>query len=101
MPLGAKLDNILVVDDDENIRDIIRIVLSKHYGLVFASNGQEALDLFDPCKFDMILLDVKMPGLDGFTVCQQLRKFTEIPTIMCSAIRVPARIVRKYTLGIH
>ena len=84
--MKAKMARILIIEDDANIRDIIRIVLSKHYELIFATNGQEALNLFGIYNFDLILLDIVMPGIDGFTVCQHLRRLSEIPIIMCSAI---------------
>ena len=56
--MKAKMARILIIEDDANIRDIIRIVLSKHYELIFATNGQEALNLFGIYKVgDLINID--------------------------------------------
>jgi len=77
---------VLIVDDAERERDIIKqLLLPENYQLVFAQNGLEALQQADSLKPDLILLDVVMPEMDGFKVCQQLRTkpaLAEIPIIL-------------------
>ena len=51
------------------------------------------------CKFDLVMLDVMMPGKDGFTVCQELRRFTDVPIFMLTALNRPEDIVRGLKLG--
>lgn len=77
---------VLIADDDERIREIVRLYLETEGFEVFeADNGNKALDLVRKEKVDLVILDLMMPGLDGWTVCQILRKETKIPIIMLTA----------------
>lgn len=80
---------ILVVDDEEMTRNLLRLMLERNgYAIVEADGGQEALDIINTSVPDLVLLDVMMPDLDGFTVCQSLRsqpKTADLPVIMLSA----------------
>ena len=81
---------ILIVDDTETGREILEALLqSPAYHLVFASNGPEALEKAEAYGPDLILLDVMMPGMDGFEVCRRLRanlRLAEIPIILVTAL---------------
>ena len=81
---------ILIVDDEEVGREALEGVLfSQGYSLVFAQNGQEALDMAREMMPDMILLDVMMPNMDGFEVCQKMRSdpiLAEIPILLVTAL---------------
>lgn len=81
---------ILIVDDEERGREALEMFLAtENYHLAFASNGQEALEQADKLTPDLILLDVMMPGMDGFEVCERLRthtKLAEVPIIMLTAL---------------
>lgn len=81
---------VLIVDDDEREREVIKVLLSpENYRLAFAQNGFEALQQAASLKPDLILLDVMMPEIDGFKVCQQLRaepELAEIPVILLTAL---------------
>ncbi|MGB8701487.1 MAG: response regulator [Thermosynechococcaceae cyanobacterium] len=78
---------ILIVDDEAMIRRILSTRLTMvGYEVAVASNGVEALALFEQEKPDLIVLDVMMPQLNGLEVCQELRKFTDIPIIMLTAL---------------
>lgn len=82
------MDNqkILVVDDDLNICELLRVYLNKDgFDTAIASNGEEALDLVLKYKPDLILLDIMMPRLDGWQVCREVRKTSEVPIIMLTA----------------
>lgn len=77
---------IMVVDDDSNICELLRLYLEKGgYEPIIAENGVKALQLFDTERPDLILLDVMMPELDGWQVCRELRKKTDVPIIMLTA----------------
>ena len=77
---------IMVVDDDSNICELLRLYLEKEkFTVVTAADGQQALDLFDKEKPDLMLLDVMMPRLDGWQVCREIRKKSQCPIIMVTA----------------
>ncbi len=77
---------ILVVDDEEKIRSVIRKYGEfEGYGITEAENGMEAYELCKKRDFDVIVMDVMMPELDGFSACREIRKIKNIPTIMLSA----------------
>lgn len=79
-------NNILIVDDDENIAELISLYLNKEcYETEIAGSGDEALRLFAECSPDLILLDVMLPGMDGYQVCSEIRKTSNTPIIMLSA----------------
>jgi DNA-binding response OmpR family regulator len=77
---------ILVVDDDENIAELLRLYLEKE-GLVptVARDGAEALKLFAETEPDLVLLDIMLPKLDGWQVCREIRKTSQVPVIMLTA----------------
>jgi len=82
------MDNarILLVDDEERIRDMIKEYTSlEDYDIDEASNGIEALELFKQYKYSLIILDVMMPKIDGYTVCREIRKTSNVPVIMLTA----------------
>jgi DNA-binding response OmpR family regulator len=82
------MDNarILLVDDEERIRDMIKEYTSlEDYDIDEASNGIEALELFKKHKYSLIILDVMMPKIDGYTVCRKIRKTSNVPVIMLTA----------------
>ncbi|GAF83862.1 unnamed protein product, partial [marine sediment metagenome] len=78
---------ILVVDDEPAILDVLTYNLEKaHYRVLQARNGEEALDLAREQTPDLIILDLMLPGLDGFEVCRTLRQEGEVPIIMLTAL---------------
>ena len=77
---------ILIVDDQVSAREVLRGLLSReNYYLVFAATGQEALDAATQLIPDLILLDVMLPGMNGFDICREVRKKSNIPIIMLTA----------------
>lgn len=80
------MEKILVVDDDKNICELLRLYIDKEgYQTVVAYDGKQALKLFEeeaPC---LIVLDVMMPELDGWQVCREIRKSSDVPIIMLTA----------------
>lgn len=80
-------ETILVVDDEINIRQILETRLSiRGYKVILASNGKEALEIFQKEKPDLIILDIMLPKLDGYEVCTKIRQESEIPIIMLTAL---------------
>ena len=77
---------ILVVDDEDKIRSIIKMYFSREgYDITEAVNGKHALDILEREKFDLIILDIMMPELDGWAVCRQVRSMSKVPIIMLTA----------------
>lgn len=77
---------ILIVDDEANIRDLASLYLQKESFLIeTASTGPEALERFAETSPSLVILDVMMPGMDGFEVCRELRRQTDTPILMLTA----------------
>ena len=80
------LGRVLVVDDDKNICELLRLYLEKEgYGVILAHDGEEAVVKFNALKPDIILLDIMLPGIDGWQVCREIRSVSSIPIIMLTA----------------
>ncbi|MBQ8813788.1 MAG: response regulator transcription factor [Lachnospiraceae bacterium] len=77
---------ILIVDDDNNIAELISLYLIKEcYETHIVNDGEAALKAFTTFQPDLILLDLMLPGMDGYQVCRELRKTSQVPIIMLSA----------------
>lgn len=93
-------EKILVVDDEASIRRILETRLSMiGYDVVTAADGEEALAVFRKTQPDLVVLDVMMPKLDGYGVCQELRKESDIPIIMLTALGDVADRITGLELG--
>ena len=79
-------EKILVVDDDLNICELLRLYLEKEdYTVVIANDGASAVSTFNAENPALVLLDIMLPKLDGWQVCREIRKFSEVPIIMLTA----------------
>jgi len=77
---------ILIVDDDANIAELISLYLTKEcYDTLTAYDGQEAIKQFPIYKPNLVILDIMLPGIDGYEVCREIRKTSSVPIIMLSA----------------
>lgn len=77
---------ILIVDDDENIAELISLYLVKEcFDTEIVLNGEDALKAFHTYQPHLILLDIMLPGMDGYDVCREIRKDSNVPIIMLSA----------------
>ncbi len=77
---------ILVVDDDYNICDLVRMYLEKEgFEVELAYDGKTAVEKFKTIAPSLIVLDIMLPGMDGWEVCRQIRKVSQVPVIMLSA----------------
>ena len=82
----AVKQKILIVDDDENIAELISLYLTKEcFETKIVYDGESALEQVNIFKPDLILLDLMLPGIDGYQVCREIRKTNNIPIIMLSA----------------
>ncbi len=96
-------EHILVVEDDEDIQQLLTYnLIRKNYQVSCAVHGKQALDMVKEKKIDLILLDLMLPGFDGFEICKAVRKdpaSREIPIIMVTAKGEEADIVRGLECG--
>ena len=77
---------ILIVEDEANIRELLRLYLEREgYAVIEAENGVEGIKQWKSEKPDMLLLDVMMPVMDGWTVCKEIRAESDVPIIMLTA----------------
>ena len=77
---------IMIVDDDRNICELLRLYIEKDgFDTAIANNGTQALKLFEQEKPDLIMLDIMLPELDGWQVCREIRKTSQVPIIMLTA----------------
>jgi len=91
---------ILVVDDEEALCNLLQISLHRQgYQVMIAHNGREALEVAATNKVDLVLLDVMMPEMDGFTTCTELRKRTDVPIVLLTALNRPDDIVHGFNVG--
>ncbi len=80
---------ILLVEDDDKIRDIVsEYFTAKSQGqfeVIKAFTGEKGMEYIEKEKFDVVLLDVMLPGIDGFTMCRRIRKTTDVPILFLTA----------------
>ncbi len=98
--MPAKKTTILAADDDPQLlRLITRNLQLEGYDVLAASDGQQALELIENNSPDLVLLDVMMPKMDGFTVCYRVREFSSVPIIIITARGQDQDKVRGLDLG--
>ena len=77
---------ILIVDDDVQVLRLVRRILERNeYRVIIADSGESALVAFDQQPLDLVVLDITLPGIDGYAVCQHIRTFSRVPIIMLTA----------------
>ena len=80
------MDKNLIVDDDQNICELLRLYIEKEgFSTVIANDGKQALEIFEEENPVLIMLDIMLPGLDGWQVCREIRKKSQVPIIMLTA----------------
>ena len=95
------MQKILVVEDDFDIQELLLNFLQEAgYGVTVANDGVEALSIYASDQFDLILLDVMLPKIDGFTVCELIRKQSQIPIIMLTALSGEAEQIKGLDLQV-
>lgn len=92
---------ILIVDDEEKIRELIKkYAIFEGHTIIEASNGMEAIDKLKNHSLDIIILDIMMPELDGFSTAKEIRKTSSVPIIMLSARGEEYDKIHGFELGI-
>jgi two-component system KDP operon response regulator KdpE len=95
-----KRPRVLVVDDEpETIKYVSANMRARGYDVLTAEDGQTALEAFRESAVDLVILDIMMPGPDGFEVCRTIRRQSDVPIIMLSARGQESDIVRALDLG--
>jgi DNA-binding response OmpR family regulator len=92
--------HILVVDDERLMRDLMALSLRRlGYIVESAADGRSALELLANQYFDLVMMDVVMPEMDGFMLLTELRRFSDVPVIMLTAMNRQEDVVRGFELG--
>lgn len=96
----VKKEHILVIDDDREINHLIKDYLVAHnYKVTSLYNGLNLTRMLSEHTFDLVILDIMLPGKDGLTLCKELRQYGDIPVIMLSAAQTEADRVAGLELG--
>ncbi|AOH54598.1 DNA-binding response regulator [Peribacillus muralis] len=92
---------ILVIEDDEEIQELIKqFLMTQQYTVIVASDGLEGMKQFNKQSFDLILLDVMLPNLNGFEVAKMIRRQSNIPIIILTALEEEQDQMKGFDLGI-
>ena len=93
--------NILIVDDEKLIREVIKeYCLKENYNVLEASNGIEAISILKKESIDLVIMDIMMPKMDGFTCLKEIKKIKDIPCLMLSARKEEYDKLTGFSLGI-
>ena len=91
---------ILVIDDDPAITELLKILLAPATSDVLTANtGKEGVDLVKNELPEVVILDLMMPGMDGWQVCKNIREFSDVPIIILSALDNPGMVARTLDSG--
>ncbi|MGO0063365.1 response regulator transcription factor [Brevibacillus fluminis] len=94
------MTKLLVVDDDINIRELVALFLrNEGFDVYEAGDGVDALALLESVKVDMVIFDIMMPNMDGWTLCRELREFYDLPLLMLTAKGETTQKVKGFELG--
>jgi two-component system, OmpR family, response regulator len=94
------MTKIVIVDDDAHIRELVQLFLNREgFELYEASDGKKALQLMEKVKMDLAIIDVMMPNMDGWELCQELRSFSDLPILMLTAKGETSQKVKGFGLG--
>jgi len=96
----SKTKLILAIDDDSDILQLEKKLLeSEGYDVILAADGVYGMELFEEMKPDLVLLDILMPGPDGYQVLELIRQQSRVPVIMVTGVRQVDTIARALNLG--
>ncbi|KAF6580841.1 response regulator transcription factor [Paenibacillus sp. EKM212P] len=94
------MTRVLVVDDDPHIRELVgHFLRMEGLEVVEAVDGLDAMRIFEQIKVDLLVLDIMMPGMDGWELCRKLREQTDLPLLMLTAKGETSQIVKGFALG--
>ena len=91
---------ILIADDNEDIREVLSTyVVKEGFEPIVAEDGIEAFETFKKCNPAVVLLDIMMPGLDGYKVCQKIREISQVPVLFLTAKNRETDLVEGFLAG--
>jgi two-component system response regulator MtrA len=91
---------VLAIDDDTAMTELLTLLLQTHsFEITTANSGQEGIALIKKKNPDIILLDLMMPGMDGWEVCKKIRSFTNTPIVILSALNNPGMVASALDAG--
>nr|WP_319487752.1 response regulator transcription factor [uncultured Caproiciproducens sp.] len=94
------MSRIMVADDDSNIRELIHVLLKNEgFDILEAVDGLDALSKFENEKLDLLILDIMMPNMDGWKLCQEIRRYGDLPILMLTAKGETSQKVKGFELG--
>lgn len=94
------MTKILVIDDDPAMTELLSLLLPSTVAeLITVNDGARGVEMADKVSPDLILLDLMMPGMDGWEVCEAIRKFSRVPIIILSALDKPSLVTRALDVG--
>lgn len=97
----VRMQRIMVVEDDLDIQELLQNFLQEAgYDITIANDGVEAIAVFSQKQFDLILLDIMLPKIDGFSVCELIRQQSQVPIIMLTALSGEEEQIRGFDLQV-
>lgn len=91
---------IIVIDDDSAVTDLLSVLLSSHgFEVTATNNSVEGMNLIRDEKFDLVILDLMMPDMDGWEICKEVRSFSKVPIIVLSALNDPSMVASVLDAG--
>ena len=97
---SQKTHTILVIEDNQDMLQLIgRILQSEGYGIVLAADGVYGLTMVREASPDLVLLDIMMPGPDGYMILESIRQHSNVPVIMVTAKREKEALIKAFDLG--
>jgi DNA-binding response OmpR family regulator len=96
---NQKRRRILIAEDEENLRSLLKLSLSRSYDVEAVEDGLAAVTAFEVNPPDMVILDIMMPRMDGLAACEQIRRRAEVPIVMLTALGGADDVVKGFSLG--
>jgi DNA-binding response OmpR family regulator len=91
---------IIVIDDDSAVTDLLSVLLRSHgFDVQVTNNSVEGMGLIRDEKFDLVILDLMMPEMDGWEICKEVRSFSKVPIIVLSALNDPSMVASVLDAG--
>ncbi len=100
--MPKKHGTVLIADDESNVRSLVNRMLGEEYSVIEAENGEVAVNLTRRYKPDLVLMDIMMPGMDGYTACKTIKTNPEtksIPVVMLTALNFELNINLSQEMG--
>jgi DNA-binding response OmpR family regulator len=94
------LTKVLIIDDDIAMTDLMRMILNREsFDVITANSGEDGIEAVKRHRPDVIVLDLLMPGEDGWQICRRIRKNSQVPIMILSALNMPGLSSRVFDAG--